>query len=239
MSWFLEKPIAHRGWHWVDGIDENSWEAIELGVEKGHPIEFDVHLSKDGFPFIHHDLNLKRMTGMDVRGTSLKKEELKKINSFKSQKGIPFLEDVLTFVNGRVPLVIEIKRTQSGHVLERAVLETMKSYKGDYSLQAFHPQSLEVIKSEGHGAPLGLLSGSMDDAGISLLSRVTIRSLCLAPYFKPDYIGYQWDCVSQRAPQEIREQYGIPLLAWTVRDEEAALFCKRWADNIIFEQIIV
>ncbi len=237
MSWFVNEPIAHRGWHWVEGVDENSWEAIELAKEKGFPIEFDVHISKDGIPFIHHDLSLKRMTGMSVDGTSLTSEELIKINTIYSKKGIPLLSDVLSFIDGRVPLVIEIKRTQSGDRLENSVLEMLKSYKGDYSLQSFHPRTLEVINQNGKRAPMGLLAGRMEEADINPISRLMIRSLCLAPYFKPDYIGYHWKYIADRAPQEIRENYGIPLLAWTVRDEEAALFCKKWADNIIFEEI--
>ncbi|MEC7277733.1 MAG: glycerophosphodiester phosphodiesterase family protein [Bdellovibrionota bacterium] len=236
-QWYTQRPIAHRGYHWREGIDENSWEAIELAVEKGFAVEFDIHLSRDGVPFIHHDHSLKRMTNKDDLGTSLKARELRKTHTHHSEKGIPLLEEVLDFVQGRVPLVIELKHTENSKGLEQATFHCLKNYGGEYSLQSFHPQSLLKLKELGSEAPIGMLSGDLSQAGLSPFTRVFIKSLCLAPYIKPDYIGYQWDCISQRAPQEMRERYSIPLLAWTVRDERARRFCEKWADGIIFENI--
>ena len=236
-SWLTEKPIAHRGWHWEKGVDENSFEAFEIARDKEAPIELDVHLSRDGVPYVHHDLNLLRMTGKDIIGTKLPASDLQAVLTENSSRGIPLLKEVLELVDSKVPLVIEIKKTESSPDLERAVLSLLESYKGEFSLQSFHPQSLIILKKEGRGAPIGILSGPMDTAGLNPVTRVMIKSLCLVPYIRPQYIGYQWDHLNQRAPQEIRKKYDIPLLGWTVKDERAAAFCKKWGDNIIFEHI--
>lgn len=236
-QWFTKYPIAHRGWHWAGGVDENSWEAIELGVQKGLPIEFDVHLSADGIPYIHHDEGMLRMTGKDILGTNLKSKELRELKTHHSEQGIPLLKDVLNRVRGKVPLVIEIKRSRNDSALEEAVYDLVKNYKGDFSIQAFHPGVLKFYKEKNVSFPLGMLSGSMDDEGLNYFVKVLLKSLSLAPFFKPDYIGYEWKYLSKRAPQEIRERYGIPLLGWTVKDEAAEKFVENWGDNIIFENL--
>lgn len=235
--WFTKFPIAHRGWHWVGGVDENSWEAIELAIQKDLPIEFDIHLSKDGVPYIHHDMNLMRMTGRDIIGTNLLSEELRRIHTTHSERGIPILKEVLNRVNGKVPLVIEIKRTRPDFALEAATLEILKNYKGDFSIQGFDPGTLNYFRKEKVSFPLGLLSGSMKGEGLNPFLQVLLKSLCLSPFLRPNYIGYEWSQLSKRAPQAIREKYEIPLIGWTVKDENARDFTLRWGDNIIFENI--
>lgn len=236
-KWFTKMPIAHRGWHWEPGIDENSWEAIELANEKGFPIEFDVHLSKDGVPFIHHDLSLKRMTGRDIEGVNLDSFELREIKSKNSSRGIPILSEVLEKVRGQVPLVIELKRSREDFALEKAVFDIVKNYKGDFSIQGFHPGTLNFFRQKKVNFPLGLLSGSLDDENLNFFIKIMLKSLSLSPFLKPDYIGYEYKLLSKRAPQYIREHYQIPLIGWTVRDELAEQFCRRYADNIIFENL--
>jgi glycerophosphoryl diester phosphodiesterase len=238
MSWFLEKPIAHRGWHWVDGIDENSWQAIELAMEKGYPIEFDVHLSRDGVPFIHHDHSLKRMTGRDVLGTSLTAKELIETPTSNSKEGIPLLKDVLERVNGKVPLVIEVKRTRDDTHLEEAVANVLENYRGDFSLQSFHPGAMTYFKNLRKEWVLGYLSGSLDDEDLDFFTRTLLKSLALTPFLKPDYIGYEIGELSKRAPQHMREAYNVPLIGWTVRNSHQEQICRKFADNLIFENIL-
>lgn len=235
--WFLEKPIAHRGWHWEEGIDENSWEAIEMALSHDLPIEFDIHLSRDGVPFIHHDLNLKRMTGKDVKGTILRADELSKIKTPNSQKGIPLLEEVLSYIGGRVPLVIEIKRTENTTHLEEATAELLKNYSGEFSLQSFHPGTMNYFRGLNRGYTLGYLSGSLDDEDLNFFTKTMLKSLSLVPFLKPDYIGYEVGLLSQRAPQHMRNDYNIPLIGWTVRNERQKQICQNYADNMIFENI--
>lgn len=236
-KWFAKYPIAHRGWHWQEGIDENSWEAIELALKKGYPIEFDVHLSRDGVPYIHHDESLLRMTGIDKKASQVTAQELTAIKTPHSQRGIPLFKDVLDLVRGEVPLVIEIKKTRADQALEEAVLETLKNYKGDFSIQSFHIGTLKYYRDQRVKFPLGLLSADFKEDDLNFFTKLMLKSLCLTPFLKPDYIGYHYLSLSKRAPQHMREKYQIPLLGWTVRDEHAKTICDNFADNIIFESI--
>jgi len=240
-KWFLEKPIAHRGFHWIGGIDENSYEAFEEGISRGFPLELDVHLSRDGVPFVHHDLSLERMTGHDVRATSLVATDLKKMKLPHSKKGVPLLKDILELVNGRVPLVIELKRTRDDSHLELAVESILTNYKGEYSIQSFHPKSLLFFRDSRLKPTTGLLSGrihgSLKEEDLRYSIRLMLGSLCLVPFLKPDYIGYEWQGLNDGAPQRMREKYQIPLIGWTVKNNSSQDFCSRFGDNIIFENL--
>ncbi len=235
-NWFVQEPIAHRGYHWVAGIDENSWEAFELALEAKVPIECDLHLSKDGEVFIHHDHDLLRMTGNPHLISELSSHELKKVKTYQSKKGILPLKELLKLVKGQVPLVLEVKRSLDNDNLEKRVLEIMQRYQGDFSLQSFHPRSLIYMRENAPEAIIGLLSGEESLAHLWAPTRVLLQSLSLVSVINPSYIGYEWSGIHRRAPQEMRKR-GIPLLAWTVRDEKSLGISQRLADNIIYENL--
>jgi glycerophosphoryl diester phosphodiesterase len=58
--------IAHRG----ESFDapENTMAAINLAWERGaEAVEIDVHLSKDNEVVVFHDVNTKRVAGVDKK----------------------------------------------------------------------------------------------------------------------------------------------------------------------------
>ncbi|MBI4350443.1 MAG: hypothetical protein HY550_03295 [Elusimicrobia bacterium] len=97
------KVIAHRG---ASGYaPENTLKAFKLAVEMGaKDFEFDVHRTKDGILVVHHDYDLKRTAGKDVKIADLDYAELKKYNvaaHFKRDKlvqHVPLLEEVLDII---------------------------------------------------------------------------------------------------------------------------------------------
>ena len=235
--WFLKYPICHRGAHWFEGVDENSFEAFERAIAMGLPFEIDVHLSLDGEVFIHHDKSFQRLGGQNINLTNRTSSQLIELRTRNSAHGIVLLRDLLKLVKGQVPLVIEIKHTRRDNALEDRLIETLKGYSGEYSLQCFYPFSITYLKKQGLSCPLGLLGGPLKDEPIAYPFKVFVKSLCMAPKLKPDYIAYQWDCLAKRAPQRMREDFEIPLIGWTVTDELSKSFCERYSDNYIFENL--
>ena len=236
-EWFTREPIAHRGYHWEEGVDENSREAFELALEKRVPFECDLHLSKDGEVFIHHDYSLERMTGYKKNIGEVSSSELDNLKTYQSSYGVTPLKDLLKRVNGEVPIVLEIKRSLSSNKLEKRTLEILKGYRGEFSLQGFHPQSLFYCRKECKDINLGLLSGGESLSHLLLPTRVLLRSMSFISLLKPQYLAYEWSALHKRAPQEMRERYEIPLLAWTINDEKSLGISKLLADNIIYENL--
>ncbi|HIT62490.1 MAG TPA: glycerophosphodiester phosphodiesterase, partial [Candidatus Caccovivens faecavium] len=140
-SWLVETPIAHRGLH--DKVSpENSLSAFEKAVENGYAIELDVQLLADDTVVVFHDESLSRMTGNDGYIKFLNKEDLKVLKLGNSKEHIPTFEEVLKLVNGRTPLLIEIKNQFKVGKLEQKVIALLKDYKGEYAVQSFNPFSL-------------------------------------------------------------------------------------------------
>lgn len=95
--------IAHRGASAY--APENTLKAFRLAVQMGAAdFEFDVHQTKDGILVVHHDFDLKRTSGEDVKIAGLNYAELKKINvaaHFTRDPAfqyLPRLEEVLDII---------------------------------------------------------------------------------------------------------------------------------------------
>ena len=100
---------AHRGLH--DGnrdVPENSLEAFRRAAEAGYGVELDVQLTRDGMLVVHHDASLKRVCGVDKAIGSLSYDELCKI-PLPDGSRVPLFSEVLALVDGRVPMIVEVK----------------------------------------------------------------------------------------------------------------------------------
>ena len=109
MDFFTNKFIAHRGLHNSKIIPENSLLSFEKAIEKNYAIEFDVTLSKDNKAIIFHDEELLRICNKKEKIQDLKYDYLRKLKLYNTNEYIPLFEEVLTLVNEKVALVIEIK----------------------------------------------------------------------------------------------------------------------------------
>ena len=146
-SWLFSRPIAHRGLHGIDA-PENSLAAFGKAIEAGFPIEIDVRPIDDGTVVVFHDDKLTRMTDLDGYVCNMTKSDLEKVRLRNSDERIPTFKEVLEFVDGRTPLLIEIKNDSTVGQLERDTLELLSSYKGEYAVQSFNPYSMEFFKKK-------------------------------------------------------------------------------------------
>lgn len=101
---------AHRGLHEKDlSVPENSMAGFKAAVEAGYGIEFDLQLTKDKKVVVHHDRSLKRVCGADVSIGDLTYKELQQYCLQNTEERVPLFSDVLALVDGRTPLIIELK----------------------------------------------------------------------------------------------------------------------------------
>ena len=82
------KVMAHRGASAY--APENSLEAFSLAIDmKAHGIELDIYETYDGRLVIHHDNNIKRMTGNDKKISETSFDVLRSYN-FNGEWGDKF-----------------------------------------------------------------------------------------------------------------------------------------------------
>ena len=233
-TWICTKYRAHRGLH-DEASPENSLGAYKKAVEKDYAIELDVRVLADGTIVCFHDEKLGRLTGRDGFITNYTYDDIKDLTLLKSKEHIPTLEQVLELVKGQVPILIEIKN--SGKVgMEKYVWKILSKYKGEYAVQSFNPYSLEWFKINAPHVKRGQLSSFFKNEDISFIKKFTLKRMLLnKKVSEPNFISYDADCLPNKY---VKKYSNLPVIAWTIRSQEAYLKARKHCDNIIFENFI-
>lgn len=227
--------IAHRGYHDIKkGIPENSIVAFKRAIRYNYTIELDVHLTKDNKLVVFHDDNLKRVCGVDKNINLCTYDELLKYNLFDTNYKIPLFKEVLSVVNGKVPLLIETKYYPKYGVLEKKLVEELKDYNGKYAIQSFFIKSLYWIMKNTSSIPLGLLSSDFKRSNNTLKSLIG-KTLIYDILLKTDFISFDIRALPNKFIESKRKNKLI--LGWTIRNKNDYEKVKEYCDNFICENI--
>lgn len=239
MKDFKTKMYAHRGLHNEDRA-ENSMSAFRAAVEGGYGIELDVRLSKDGKLVVFHDDTLDRVCGREGKVIDFTAEELSKIKLSGTEDGIPLFSDVLKLVDGKAPLLVEIKELAGDDTVSAATCEILRDYTGDYIIESFNPLSLNKVKKLLPEIPRGILSHKYYEYKefkkplYYLLQLLLLNFLC-----RPAFIAFDHHHADAMSLRFCRWFFDVPTLAWTVRSEEEEKVARsNGFDGIIFEGYI-
>lgn len=228
---FASKIIAHRGYYNNKiGIPENSFFAFKRALKCGYAIEFDVHVLKDGSVVIFHDDDLKRMCGVLKKIHECTYDEIKNLKLLKTHEKIPLLKDVLKFVRGQVPLLIEIKKCYSNKERQK-ILEILKSYHGTYAIQSFYHDNIRWFKKRVIN-PVGTLSFYVSDSKKIKLFDKFLHKFVL----KPSFVSYSIKLMPNAYFDGLKKQ--MPLLGWTVTNKKEYEEFKDYCDNLICDDIL-
>lgn len=229
-SWILSKPTAHRGLHGGD-IPENSMAAFSNAVEKGYPIETDVHMTTDGKLVCFHDDNVSRMTGVDRDIRDMTHEEVKKLRLANTDMSVPDFDEFLSLVGGKVPLMIEIKQ-QKRKGIEDLVIAALKGYVGEFAIQSFDPTVIIAFKKKAPEILRGQLACGNPE-NMSAFKKFIVKNTPLNFLSKPDFVNY--DLAS--LPTKKCRYSGLPLICWTVRDKAQQKKAEELKINYVFENV--
>ncbi len=214
---------AHRGYHHEPDAPENSLEAFRLAVENRFGIELDVHLLADGNLAVVHDSMLKRMTGRDVIVEMLREEELTEYKLGNSTETIPTFKQVLETVDGKVPLIIELKPYGKNYYrLCRRVFEELDLYKGSYCVESFHPQVVYWLRKNRPEVIRGQLSQNYyHDRGETNLPEAFGGTELLANVFgRPDFVAYRFKDRHHLSNQVCVKLHKLQGVSWTLKTKE-------------------
>ncbi|MDD7511122.1 MAG: glycerophosphodiester phosphodiesterase family protein [Peptostreptococcaceae bacterium] len=235
----INTSYAHRGLH-GDGIPENSMAAFRKALAEGYGIEIDVQATLDDKIVVFHDNNLLRMTGFngEIEDTTLK--EIQELHLANSEEGVPTLEEFLRLVDGRVPLLIEIKDQKKYKRCVSLIMEQLASYSGKYSIQSFNPFILRVLRKKYPSVARGLLSNDYvhggKNADLNKISRLAMTYLLVNAICRPNFISYNVRSDINFAMKLMKKVFKVPFFAWTVDTEKTESKANRFYDVLIFER---
>jgi glycerophosphoryl diester phosphodiesterase len=239
LQWQLG-PVAHRGLHDGTSIIENTASAFTAAIDAGYAIETDVQLAAGNESVIFHDETLDRMTQATGEVIALGPKALKRIPLRGTDDRILTLSEFLELVAGRVPIFLEIKTAWNGRDnLEQAIAAQLARYQGPIAVMSFDPASVKTMGELIPTIPRGLVSMRFtknDWPKLDAWRRFRLTHLLDFRSAKPDFLAYHIKDLP-RLPITILRRRGLPVLTWTVRNEEQRRKASEYADAIIFETL--
>lgn len=227
---------AHRGLH-GNGIPENSLAAFDAACREGIGIELDVQLSQDGEVMVFHDPTLYRMIGRDAKLCELDAHELQMLTLTDTRQKIPTLREVLTLVDGRVPLLVELKGEDIDTSICKKVAAQLLEYRGAYCIESFNPLLIRAIKKYIPHAFCGLLYTNVCRSK-NKYSPIYILPTCMALNFiaRPDFISYNVDSRRSFPVYITTKLYGAVKFVWTIKTNDEFDIAHKHGEHAIFER---
>ncbi len=234
----LLRDYAHRGLHNGKDAPENSLAAFEAACQKGYGIELDVQLSRDGKVMVFHDYTLVRMTGCDKKLAELDAEELTALTLGESDQKVPTFAEVLSLVNGRVPLLVELKGENFDTSLCKKVADMLRDYQGPYCVESFNPLLIGNMKKEMPETFCGLLYTNVcrEKKKNSLLN-MALTAMALNVVARPDFIAFNKEDRDSFPVKVTTKFYQAPKFVWTVNKQEELDIAHKNGEYPIFENI--
>lgn len=241
MQPFYEYYYAHRGLHDnTTDVPENSMAAFKKAVEAGYGMELDVQLTKDKVPVVFHDYRLERMCGQVGRVDDYTYEELQEFTLGKSKEKIPKFEEVLKLVDGRTPLIVELKMESGNMTLCSVVDRFLSEYKGLYCIETFNPLGLWWYRTHRRSVVRGQLSTAfLREKEYDGPLYFMLQNLMLNFIGRPDFVAYNHMYRDVLARRICCNGLGAVSVGWTIKSKEELERARKTFDWYIFEGFFI
>ncbi len=229
-SFLINKPIAHRG-IWDDKTAENSFSAFNNAILNNVPIEIDLFLTVDNKIVVFHDDSLFRLTGENNNVYDKTLLELNQLKLLNTEEKIMTFTELLDLINGKIPILIEIKNQPNGKKLIKILIEILKKYKGEFAIQSFNPFYIKRAKKLAPHYIYGILSDK-NYRSKNKISQFIVNNMPLNFLIKPDFISVNYD----NLPLKRSKTKNKVVIAWTITGSKAETYSYlNGAHNIIYE----
>ena len=243
LDWLSARPIAHRGLHDKSaGAIENTAPAFFAAIAGGYGMETDLQISADGEAMVHHDDAFGRLTEGGGRLSDMTAAEIKRVRFKTSADRILTLGELCDLVGGRATLVLELKSHFDGdrRLVQRAA-DVLATYAGPVAVMSFDPAMIEVVRWIAPHLTRGIIAERHyphhEWDRFTRAEKRRMAFLLHANRTRPHFIAYGVKDLPAAAPLIARTIFRLPLLTWTVRNEDERQRAARWADQMIFEGI--
>lgn len=237
---FKGKFYAHRGLHNNEkGIPENSMSAFEKAIDKNYGIELDVQITKDDIAVVFHDEMLNRVCNQKGKLRDYTYDELCEFQLFNSMEKIPKLVDVLEKVDGKVPLIVEIKMYNLNKKVCVMTNNALNDYKGTYCIESFNPLALRWYKYHCPHVVRGQLSSALNrEQGKKNPLLFMIEHLLTNVVARPDFISYNHLYKNRLNRILCKKIFGSLSVTWTIKSKLELEKAIKDFDIFIFEGFI-
>lgn len=121
-------------------------------------------------------------------------------------------------MDGKVPIIIELKYDVKNGTLKKEMMEILKFYKGDYVIKSFNPMSVYWFKKNHPEIIRGQLSCDFSKSHMPIIQKYVLKNMLFNIITKPDFISYAIDSLPNRKVEKYRRNKLV--LGWTIRNNE-------------------
>lgn len=241
LDWLTERPFAHRGLHDASaGVIENTAPAFAAAVAAGYGIETDLQISADGEAMVHHDDALGRLTEGTARLAELSAADIKAVRFKGSSARILTLAELCELVAGRSTLLLELKsRFDNDLRLAKRTAELIARYSGHAAIMSFDPDLVATVRTINPDLTRGIVAerhySEPEWDRLPLARKQSLAWLLHSPRSRPQFLAYSVNDLPSAPALVARTLFGLPMLTWTVRNDQQRKRAARLADQIIFE----
>jgi glycerophosphoryl diester phosphodiesterase len=214
--------FAHRGLHFGPAFPENSLIAFAAALEKGAGIECDLRLTADDRIVVFHDSDAMRICGSPMQIGKSSWRELSRLSV--GEHPMPTLESLLSLVDGRVPLLLEVKVENDIWRWSPALKRALADYQGPFGIMSFDARVPRFLKTKFSGVRRGLVvSDDLDPLK---------RRLALW-FAQADFLAVDRAALGKPWVEGVRRR--MPVYSWTIRTAEQRAQAAVHADALIWE----
>ena len=234
---FLGRIYAHRGVYDNERVPENSLAAFRGAVSRRIGIELDIHRTADGEVVVFHDNTLARMCRDSRRPEEMTLAQLKECRLLGTAETIPTLHEVLHLVNGRVPLIVELKGENGDTSLCDAAMPILENYRGAYCVESFNPLLVRAYAKLAPHVMRGILTTKYRKDGEKrgilgwALTNMLLNFLC-----RPDFVAVRHP-YGKFLPVRLCRKIGAVTFAWTVKEVAEYRKAAPYFDGFICENV--
>ena len=214
--------FTHRGLHYGPGFPENSLLAFAGALELGAGIECDLRLTADSKVIVFHDADAMRICASPLKIGESSLHELSRLRV--GEHPIPTLESLFGLVDGRVPLLLEIKVDDDIWRWVRALKPDVEGYDGPFGVMSFDPRVARLLKTNMPQVRRGLVIRDALPAARRQLA------IWLAD---PQFIAVERTALPK--PWVARVRRRMPVYSWTIKTAEQRAQAAVHADALIWE----
>ena len=208
--------------HYGSGFPENSLIAFAAALEMRCGIECDLRLTADNKVVVFHDADGMRICGSPLKIRENDWRELSRLRV--GEHPIPTLESLLAMVDGRVPLLLEVKIDRDIWRWPPALVSALAGYRGRFGVMSFDPRISRLMKTNMPDVRRGLVIRD------SLPALRRHWALWLAD---PQFVAV--DRLSLGKPWVACLRRRMPVYSWTIRTAQERAQASVHADALIWE----
>lgn len=185
-----------------------------------------------------HDDDLSRICGRPEAVEVLPSKELQRCRLQDTTETIPLFSEVLSLVDGQVPLLIELKIPKSSLGICEKTWEALKNYNGPYMVQSFNTLGIWWFRRHAPHVLRGQLSSNLtaDNLPEPWILTFIVKHLLGNVLGRPDFISYKLADLPRFEVWFLKHILHLPVAVWTLRTPDALKKGRLSYDMQIFEK---